>query len=584
MKRLNTTILETRALYYSLISCHLRSLSSNALIEKETLQKKSIRLENFEKKSHHQKIKLLDTWKTVSQKQHKLCNSGALTPSFLIRQNKGKGKSSSACSVEDAILYLLYGDLRLASLLHNSSFNTAEKKLQAIFFRGMAKSTSYYLPLSQQGILNSLHSQHKSFTFSNFLEPKQAHKRWKNMSFYQSFTDMLLVVAPTEKMLYFEVCAKYSNSTFSQQFLLSAERQYNELSVEAKALFRPITDKEKRKFERFCSLHCGGLNKENFDIVSLFAAFRGIKPLPHSVAGAQMSERKCMCEDAVRALEIHDIYKSFLSADSIHDSDFYRARRAMSKLQLLRSSDCGWYLHRHHQSHHGYTIVPAEAYTLRCDCKLDEVTVAEMLVSIRQARSVYDEVLERANFLRTKAHSEKLCIYNVKEVVEHHIKRIKDLEGRKKKDSKSPVSFAKAKKQYFGRCLHTKKKNGKTMPQHPAMPSFLHSSQSVRPTRNRVYLHSKTTKKDILKKAFPPHPNIEAKKQYSRNAKEGKISAKCFPSNHIVSRPFIKLLPKNSIKEEPKRISLLSFSSLYESLKPRTRLSLIGKKHVTESN
>lgn len=583
MKRLLRGVLDARTSYYSLISCHLRFLASNTLIKREDLQKNSIHLENFGKITYHRNIKLLDTGETLKQKQQKVFNSVAVAPSFLNQENKGKTKSNTLCSVENAILYFLFGNHRLTSLLNSASCNTVEKSFRALFFRGMAMSASSNLALSQRHILNSLHSQHKSYVFSNFLEPKLVRNRWKNMSFYQCFTDMLLVVAPTEKILYLEVCATYSNSTFSLKFLLSAERRYNELSVEAKALFRLITNKEKRKFERFCSLHCGGLNKENFDIISLFTAFRRIKPLPHCLAIAQMTEGKCTFSDGVRTLEIQEVYKRFLSSDSIHDSDFYRARRALSKLQLLRSSDCGWYLHKRHQSDQGYAIVPAEAYTLRHGCKLDEVTVAEMLVSIRRSKSVYDEVLEQAHFLRTRAHSKKLLIYNVKEVVEKRIERLKIIENRKKNESKAPKIFSKASKQYFGRCCHAKKIKGTAIPQHRDLPSR-HSSQSIRPARNRVYVHSKATKKGIVKKALPPYPEIKAKKKYSRNAKEGNLSSNSFPSSHILSHPIVKLLSKSSFKEEPKQISRLSLPSFYESLKPRARLSLIRKRQVNESN
>lgn len=218
--------------------------------------------------------------------------------------------------------------------------------------------------------------------------------KWNNMMYYCTFTDMLLVVAPTKKHLYAELLSFYHECRLTKSFLRKASILYERLSEEDRSFLSPIRNEERKKFESFCAHNCGAMEINSLDIIQLYAAFRHIRPI-------QFNELQ-----KVRL----SLYQALLASDTIHDSDFLRARRAMTKLKMQRSSEAGLYLSRKNGVSR---VVRPSAYNVKTEPGLDDIKVAELLVDTRAHVSVYDDILDRANSLRTQKNAAQLCLYHL---------------------------------------------------------------------------------------------------------------------------------------------------------------------------
>lgn len=214
------------------------------------------------------------------------------------------------------------------------------------------------------------------------------------MTLPDTFTEMIKTVAPTRLDLFVAVAAHIKERHGGAVSVEATKDRFRALSSQDQAVFRQIRAEEESKFEKFCSKNAASafLNG-SIDIVALYTAFRGIKPLPTNH----------------KTHVIDGLYKSLLSTDTIHDSELLRTKRALSRLAYQRSSDCGVYLHRSRASPH----IDPRSYTLRSLSTLDTLSVAELLVDTRKGMSVYDDVLVRTNLLRSPLHSKDLMCYRV---------------------------------------------------------------------------------------------------------------------------------------------------------------------------
>lgn len=213
-----------------------------------------------------------------------------------------------------------------------------------------------------------------------------------SMKYFTSFTDMQNSIAPTRKSAF--VYSKASRTKKLSAFLLAKlEKAYEELPVEEKMKYRPITEEERLLFETFCFKNCVGMNAESFDILNLFCLFRGLGG--YAVVGG----------------ELHKLHKSIASSDHAKDALFFKAYRVLSKVNAGRSSDYGMFITRHREER----VIPSSAYQL-CAAS-DEVTVAKAIVLSRTNGSIYDTVLDTARCLRAEANETMLSVYSIKDTI-----------------------------------------------------------------------------------------------------------------------------------------------------------------------
>ncbi|KAK7196456.1 hypothetical protein NESM_000583000 [Novymonas esmeraldas] len=214
-----------------------------------------------------------------------------------------------------------------------------------------------------------------------------------NMVLFNSFTEMQRSVAPTRESAFAAITKTLSVSnvtTSGEQFVL---HRYRLLSPEVRNRFAPITDVEAPFFEVFCATRCSGMMWESFEIMRLFALFRGIQvDLPCSAT--------CV-----------PLYRTLLDTDRSADGIYFRARRCLQKIDTMRSSDCGLFLAK--QLSDTATIKPA---TYGIDKTFDDVSVATLLAETREGQSVYDDILTRAAILRRAEMNRKLAVYDVAQV------------------------------------------------------------------------------------------------------------------------------------------------------------------------
>lgn len=538
-------------------SCCL--ICGRALFENEVLEKNSLLLERFKAEPHQRNDVLQCMWKSLTIERRKAFNAKARVLSVFDCYPK---KKEYPLSTEDLVLKRLREDYRMRNYLSSSGCSGSEKEASEMFLSGMARVAASHLPSRHKSALEKLSIAENRNVLRRFLEPQKARERWTNMLFYQSFTDMLRTLAPTPKILYFELCALFSRTDFSPRFLCCVANRYNALPEEDKTLFRPIESKEKLRFERFCCLHCGGMSKECIDIISLFAAFRGLQPIIRGINPIYSRIKKGDAEGKEAMKEMDSVYKGFLSCDSIHDGDFFRARRALSKLKSLRSSECGKYLYRRQQLEWGHSGVPTDAYRLRCARDLDEVAVAEMLVSTRHGSSVYDEVLDRANVLRTKTHAQHLSVYRVKEVVIGRIRKSNIARTQKKMDSKRHPGLTQTIEKFFSRSQRSTERrdhlaagNRKTL---PVLPSRFSSFSSL----NKPGSYLAWTKQQTINKMATPQPIFRIRNEELLKLKEKNRSSEFSSIPRSLSKPIIKMLPQRQGREDVKRIAHPSPSSV----------------------
>ncbi|KAG5482951.1 hypothetical protein LSCM1_06992 [Leishmania martiniquensis] len=215
-----------------------------------------------------------------------------------------------------------------------------------------------------------------------------------DMLLFDSFTEMQRSVAPTRKSAFAAITKLLSvcNVTVSgEEYVM---KRYSLLSPEVQNVFAPISDLEAPFFETFCACRCAGFDRKRFDIMRLFASFRGIEvDLSNNPARDQL-------------------FRSLINTDRSRDGLYFRARRSLERLEKLRSSDCGLFIAK--KLPPSISIDPA-VYGI--DSKLDDVSVATLLAETRAGQSVYDDVLTRASILRTKEKNKQLAVYNVAQMM-----------------------------------------------------------------------------------------------------------------------------------------------------------------------
>ncbi|KAG5483108.1 hypothetical protein LSCM4_07325 [Leishmania orientalis] len=229
-----------------------------------------------------------------------------------------------------------------------------------------------------------------------------------NMVLFESFTEMQRSVAPTRKSAFTAITKLLSVSNVSVSGEECVMNRYSSLSPEVRNLFAPISDVEAPFFERFCASRCAGFDRKRFEIMKLFASFRGIEV---DLGSNPMQEK---------------LFRSLINTDRSHDGIFFRARRSLERLEALRSSDCGLFIaKRLPQS------IRIDPTTYSINSNLDDVSVATLLAETRSGQSVYDDVLTRASFLRAKEKNKKLAVYNVAQMMP--IKRVSSRQTRVEK-------------------------------------------------------------------------------------------------------------------------------------------------------
>ncbi|CBZ25165.1 conserved hypothetical protein [Leishmania mexicana MHOM/GT/2001/U1103] len=223
-------------------------------------------------------------------------------------------------------------------------------------------------------------------TFKRFVSP--------NMLLFSSFTEMQRSVAPTRKSAFTAITKvlAVSNLTVSgEEYVMKC---YSSLSPEVRNLFAPISDVEAPFFEMFCGDRCAGFDRKRFEIIRLFASFRGIEV--------------DLGSNAVQ----DELFRSLINTDRSRDGIYFRVRRSLERLEKLRSSDCGLFIAKHLPQS---VDVPPAAYGIHSS--LDDVSVATLLAETRCGHSVYDDILTRAAMLRTKEKNKLLGVYKVARMI-----------------------------------------------------------------------------------------------------------------------------------------------------------------------
>ncbi|KAG5504673.1 hypothetical protein JIQ42_06515 [Leishmania sp. Namibia] len=234
-------------------------------------------------------------------------------------------------------------------------------------------------------------------SFKRFISP--------NMLLFESFTEMQRSVAPTRKSAFAAITKLLSITNVSGSGEEYVMNRYSSLSPEVRNLFAPISDVEAPFFETFCASRCAGFDRKRFDIMKLFASFRGIEV---DLGSNPMQEQ---------------LFRSLINTDRSHVGIFFRARRSLERLEALRSSDCGLFIaKRLPQS------IRIDPTTYSINSNLDDVSVATLLAETRSGQSVYDDVLTRASILRAKEKNKKLAVYNVAQMMP--IKRVSSRQAR----------------------------------------------------------------------------------------------------------------------------------------------------------
>lgn len=557
-------------------SCGL--MCGRALFDREVLERNSLLCHRFKAEPHRKNAVLDSMWKSLTIDRRKAYDKKANVVT-LFSFNFGVGsRGVEDLITEDEVVNILRKDSRFDIFVPPFRSSVCAKSASSMLFKGIAKTTSTCLSRRCKRILLKRDVGDERGVIPKFLEPQRLRSRWTNMRYYRSFTDMLRVLAPTQKLLYFELCAHFSRADFSTQFLLAVTKRYNHLSEEKKWLFRPITNKEMLKFERFCCLHCGGMKKECIDIISLFADFRGLQSVSFSKHTFKKGNEKENPEEQRSAKEMQEVYKGILSCDSIHDGDFFRARRALGKLEALRSSDCGRYLFRRQQTQKGHTVVPTAAYTVRRFRELDDVSIAEMLTCTRQGSSVYDEVVDRVAGLRTKLHASQLRIYNVNDVVKRHLANVR---LRKKGMHLTPcLSLGKGIEKFFRRSHRGRTQKRVSTTDIRGVTSIHSSSLSAPPSiKKRTPALGGTMRQKTSDTRFRS-PAIHRRNQFFRISEKMHPPSKVFSSPKSVLRPIVKLLPSGKLKYNMSRVKNSSPSTFQISFAPSSNASRLHENRA----
>ncbi|KAG8340696.1 hypothetical protein ERJ75_001012300 [Trypanosoma vivax] len=198
------------------------------------------------------------------------------------------------------------------------------------------------------------------------------------MRYFESFCEMLQAVAPTQKDLFVAVSRTVKCSRNSYDTMVALERKFDSLKAQDREKFKPITEEDAAKFEKYCAYHCATFYPERFDIVRLFAQFRGL-----AVAKTALPE-----PEATQ-------YRMLMEADRFRESLYFKALRNLERAKAGRSADHGTYI-----SHFHPEGVPIPPKTYKIQSELNDVEIATMLAETRFGRSVYDDVVERTRCFR----------------------------------------------------------------------------------------------------------------------------------------------------------------------------------------
>lgn len=199
------------------------------------------------------------------------------------------------------------------------------------------------------------------------------------MRYFESFAEMLRAVAPTQKALFEAVSRVLKiNKLISGDALKYLSQKYDVLPEEARAKFKPITEEEAPLFERYCASHCATFDVERFDIVRLFAQYRGLATAKTSLPEPEATQ-----------------YRMLMEADRFRESLYFKTMRNLERAKAGRSTDQGTYISHIHPD--GVSI-PPETYVI--NSSVSDVEIATMLAETRHGKSVYDDVMERAGCFR----------------------------------------------------------------------------------------------------------------------------------------------------------------------------------------
>ncbi|ORC88216.1 uncharacterized protein TM35_000182730 [Trypanosoma theileri] len=234
-----------------------------------------------------------------------------------------------------------------------------------------------------------------------------------HMRYFESFVEMLRAVAPTQKALFIAVSRVLDiNRRPTKGYMSSISKKYDQLTEEDKDKFKPITDEDAPVFEKYCASHCATFDIENFDIVRLFAQYRGLITARTSLPEPEATQ-----------------YKMLMEADRFRESLYFKALRNLERAKAGRSTDHGTYISHIHPE--GVSI-PPQTYSIKTS--MDDVVVATLLAETRLGKSVYDDVIERTSCFRQEMANQLLQ--------ETYLSPERKTKREEKKTSKTKRNFA----------------------------------------------------------------------------------------------------------------------------------------------
>ncbi|RNF13830.1 uncharacterized protein Tco025E_06036 [Trypanosoma conorhini] len=199
------------------------------------------------------------------------------------------------------------------------------------------------------------------------------------MRYFASFVEMLRAVAPTQKALFTAVSRVLEvNRIVSGDSWANLSQKFDALTEEERDKFRPITDEDASSFEKYCASHCATFDVEHFDIVRLFAQYRGLATAKTHLPEPEATQ-----------------YRMLMESDRFRESLYFKALRNLERAKAGRSTDQGTYISHIHPD--GVTVQPK---TYLVQSSMSDVEIATLLAETRYGKSVYDDVIDRARCFR----------------------------------------------------------------------------------------------------------------------------------------------------------------------------------------
>ncbi|RNF00667.1 hypothetical protein TraAM80_07514 [Trypanosoma rangeli] len=199
------------------------------------------------------------------------------------------------------------------------------------------------------------------------------------MRYFTSFVEMLRAVAPTQRALFTAVSRVLAiNRIISDDSWTHLSRKFDALAEEDRDMFRPVTDEDAPSFEKYCASHCATFDVARFDIVRLFAQYRGLVTAKTSLPEPEATQ-----------------YKMLMESDRFRESLYFKALRNLERAKAGRSTDQGTYISHIHPD--GVTVLP-QTYLIQSS--MSDVEIATLLAETRYGKSVYDDVMDRARCFR----------------------------------------------------------------------------------------------------------------------------------------------------------------------------------------